>query len=158
MHKDNLFNSPEQGREHLSPRTVPPRNARTDPFYSPAHSPDHDSPYASAIFSPDEMMQGPHHDIKFGDVDWAARNKSTKGKKGAKRQLTPTKKNFDHVENISLTPPPNPPKPTYYSPPRLNLQSPPQYQGIGGGLGIQYPDEKRGMVSFILPIDYTERN
>lgn len=106
------------------------------------------------------MMQTANHEIKFENVDWAARNRDAKqSKKDKKRSLTPTKeKDFEHVETISLTPPmmqapaPSQPKPAYHSPPRLNLQSPPQYQGApGGGLNIQYPDEKREMVSLIHP-------
>ncbi|KAH8600967.1 hypothetical protein B0O99DRAFT_295086 [Bisporella sp. PMI_857] len=162
MHKDNLFNSPGKG-DQISPHSLP-KNARTDPFYSPTHSPE-DSPYTSAIFSPDDMMHTETKgDIQFQNIDWAAVNrdekKSKKEKKEKKRTLTPTKdtkdkkeKDFEHVETISLTPPtvsapnPNPqqPKPTYYSPPRLNLRTPPQYQGAqAGGLGIQYPEEKKG--------------
>jgi len=168
MHKDNLFNSPGRG-DHISPHSIP-KNARTDPFYSPDHSPEHESPYASVLFSPDEMMQTANHEIKFENVDWAARNReakqSKKDKTDKKRSLTPTKdKDFEHVETISLTPPmaqapaPSQPKPTYYSPPRLNLQSPPQYQGApAGGLNIQYPDEKKEMVSSNPTCDMSTTN
>ncbi|KAG9245297.1 hypothetical protein BJ878DRAFT_479344 [Calycina marina] len=150
------YHSPGRA-DHISPSSMP-KNARTDPFYSPTHTPEHGSPYEPHLFSPDEMFMNERaHDIKFETVDWAAKNRDSKReKKDRKRSLTPTKeKELDnvHVETISLTPSMvqakdmqmQQPKPAYYSPPRLNLQSPPQYQGAAGGLNIYNPDEKRGM-------------
>ena len=159
MNGDHLFTSP--GREQLSPRSVPKHNPRTDPFYSPGHSSPETSPYTSALFSPDDMMhETKSNDIKFESVDWEKRNQQEKKTKDGKRTITPTRpavKEVEYVETINLTPPmahrappaaaTQVPKPTYYSPPLVKIASPPAYQGAGGGLGIQYYEEKRDMVS-----------
>jgi hypothetical protein len=141
MHGDNLFHSPPPpGKEHLSPRTVP-RNHRTDPFYSPGghnESPE-TSPYTSALFSPDDMMQSNSRNIQFESVDWAV-NKN----EGKQRTITPTKE-LEGAETITLTPPmSHPPKPTHYSPPRLLTRQ--QSPVDKSGLGIQMWDNEKQAV------------
>jgi hypothetical protein len=160
MNGDHLFASP--GREQLSPRSVPKHNPRTDPFYSPGRNSPEASPYTSALFSPDDMMNEPKtSDIKFESVDWEKRNQQENRTKDGKRTITPTRiatKEVEYVETINLTPPmahqappttaTQVPKPTYYSPPMVKMASPPPYQSaVGGGLGIQYYEEKRDTVS-----------
>jgi len=167
MNGDHLFASP--GREHLSPRSRPSKrhNPRTDPFYSPPgiHSPE-TSPYTSELHSPDDMMETPKNNIQFESVDWEKRNQPEK-KVGKQRTITPTRRltrEPEYTETINLTPPmthqapsqhtsPSAvvhqiPKPIYYSPPTVQMPTPPPYQGASsGGLGIQYFEEKQTIVS-----------
>lgn len=157
MNGTHLFSSPP-GQGQLSPRSHPQtkHNPRTDPFYSPGdHSSPETSPYTSAIFSPDDMMHDNKSDVQFEKVNWDNRNNHENRKDSKGRTITPTRekvREVEHTETINLTPPmgyPQPsamahqvPKPAYYAPPMLRMPTPPAYQGVGGGLGIQYPGEK----------------
>lgn len=140
MHGDNLFHSPET-RKRLSPRTVP-KNHRTDPFYTPGGHNDsvETSPYASALYSPDDMMQSHNRNIQFESVDWAAPKQDANS-----RNIMHTKE-VEASETINLTPPMlhQKPKPTHYSPPRIltRQQSPVERPG----LGIHMVDNEKSIV------------